>query len=256
MQPAQPAAAAAFCSSHAKPSTSKVPFLGESLGPVLKRQGYVCPCMTPSSLSPVAGVLHEAGEMQLPPNDHHLPPQKRGDSDSYAKSQVDFKAPLCSSKIWLDYSLAGNWQHSTHHYSHCLKCLRCGCHRISPCIKGPDTLCPWVFAHAARSRSQKDFSAATAGRGKDRGNFYPPPGRGEIVYLPWKGELPAQLHSEALAGSAQQPQHSESLAVTRQPRARAQDVHPDLTRRNVRLCLWLQNELGAFTGLCLYPAQP
>lgn len=111
-----------------------------------------------------------------------------------------------------------------------------------------------MFARPARGRSHQEFFAAAAGKEEERGNFCPPPGQGETVYLPLKGELPAQFHSEAPAGLAQQPQHSQSLAVMRQTRAR--DVHPDLTRRNVKLCLCLQNELGALTDLCLHPAQP
>lgn len=62
--------------------------------------------MTLSSLSLVAGVLHEAGDMQLPPNDHHLPPQKR-DPDSPVKRQVDFKALLGSGSVIPSWELAG-----------------------------------------------------------------------------------------------------------------------------------------------------
>lgn len=40
----------AFCSGHAKHSVCKVPFLGAELGAVPERQGYVCPCMAPSSI--------------------------------------------------------------------------------------------------------------------------------------------------------------------------------------------------------------
>lgn len=73
--------------------------LGQSLGPGPEREGYICPRMTLFPLSLVAGVLQEAGDTQLPPNDHHLPPQKRRDPDSHVKSQVDFKALLGSGSV-------------------------------------------------------------------------------------------------------------------------------------------------------------
>lgn len=56
-------------------------------------------------------------------------------------------------------------------------------------------------------------------------------GEEKLFIFPGKRELPAQLHSEAPADSAQQPQYRESLAAARQ--SRAQDTHLDLTRRNI-----------------------
>lgn len=53
--------------------------------------------------------------MQQTPYDHHVPPKKWRDPDSYIKSQMDFKALLCSPGIWLNSFLVDNWEHSTHH---------------------------------------------------------------------------------------------------------------------------------------------
>lgn len=61
------------------------------------------------------GFFHKAGKTQVSPNGHHLSPEKMRNPDSYIKSQVEFKALLSSSRIWLNSPLVGNWQHLAHH---------------------------------------------------------------------------------------------------------------------------------------------
>lgn len=222
VRPAQPAAATTFCSGHEKPSLGKVPFLEQRCP---QEAGPHLPLLTPSSSSPVAGVLHEAGETQLPQNDH----RRKGEILilMLKAKWILRRYALPGSGSILPWLGTSSIQHSTESTARSVTVWADA--ELPPVPRVWTPSAPGHFARPARTRSHQDFSAETAGRGKARENFYPPPGQGEIVYLPWKGELPAQLHSEAPSGLAQ---HSESLAVTRQPPAR--DVHPDPTRRNVR----------------------